>query len=203
MSKQYTTVHDRYQISDSCCGMVETATSLKKASARARAHAERHAVDADNSTKVVTVFDVMARRDCQDTWEFPIKAADLALASAGFKCSGCGRPELECSAAPCKGVKADREEGLPPDPEGTNDKSAEQAQDTLYHFEEKHGEAPYGGISAEQLTDLHRQNIVDLLANLGHYCDRNGLDMQEIIASAVRHYDAETGNQGTQFTVSN
>ena len=63
MPRQFTTVHDRYQISDSCCGMVETATSLKKASELAKNHADRHAVDHDNTTTVVIVFDVMARRD--------------------------------------------------------------------------------------------------------------------------------------------
>ena len=74
MPRQFTTVHDRYQISDSCCGMVETATSLKKASEIAQNHADRHSKEADESTKTVVVFDVMARRDCQDTWEFPISA---------------------------------------------------------------------------------------------------------------------------------
>jgi len=62
-------------VSDSCCGQVETATSLKKASEIAKNHADRHAIDHDNTTTVVTVFDVMARRDCQDTWEFPIANA--------------------------------------------------------------------------------------------------------------------------------
>jgi hypothetical protein len=62
-------------VSDSCCGQVETATSLKKASEIAKNHADRHAIEHDNTTTVVTVFDVMARRDCQDTWEFPIANA--------------------------------------------------------------------------------------------------------------------------------
>jgi len=75
MKQRFTTVHDRYQVSDSCCGQVETATSLKKASEIAKNHADRHAIDHDNTTTVVTVFDVMAQRDCQDTWEFPIANA--------------------------------------------------------------------------------------------------------------------------------
>jgi len=72
MPRQFTTVHDRYQISDSCCGVVETATSLTKASTIAKNHALRHTQDGDLSTKVVQVFDIMARSNCQDTWEFPI-----------------------------------------------------------------------------------------------------------------------------------
>jgi hypothetical protein len=126
-------------------------------------------------------------------------AADLVKAAAGDMCKGCGRDSIACSVDPCAAVIADRGEGLPPDPEGTNDESAKQAKDTLIHFEEAHGEAPYGGISEAQLLDLHRQNIVDLLANLGHYCDREGLDMQDIMKSAANRYDAETGNEGTQF----
>ncbi len=63
-----TTVHDRYQIDDSCCGQVETATSLNKAIAIAKAHAFRHSTQADNTITEVTVFDRMARRDCTHTW---------------------------------------------------------------------------------------------------------------------------------------
>ena len=76
--KRVTTVHDRYMISDDCCGMVETETSLKRASALAESHARKHGKEADNSVSVVKVFDRMARRDCQDTWEFPV-AKDGAL----------------------------------------------------------------------------------------------------------------------------
>jgi hypothetical protein len=130
-------------------------------------------------------------------------AADLVEAAAGDTCKGCGRDSIACSVDPCAAVIADRSEGLPPDPEGTNDESAKQAKDTLIHFEEAHGEAPYGGISEAQLLDLHRQNIVDLLANLGHFCDREGLDMQDILRSAANHYDAETGGEGSQFTAVN
>ncbi len=60
MPIQFTTVHNRYRISDSCCGLVETATSLKKALEIAKNHADRHSKDADKSTKTVVVFDVMA-----------------------------------------------------------------------------------------------------------------------------------------------
>lgn len=35
--------------------------------------------------------------------------SDLAAASDGFACHGCGRPEHECSVDPCEGVLADRE----------------------------------------------------------------------------------------------
>lgn len=93
--------------------------------------------------------------------------------------------------------------GMPPDPEGENERSAAEAQAILFHYEETDGEAPYGGISAESLTSLHEQNLVDMIANFGHWCDRNGLDMQDILRVAKNHYDEETGNQGVQFTQCN
>jgi len=77
MAKKFTTVHSRYQISDSCCGLVEVATSFREASEVARRHASRHAKDGDDSTLRVEIFDVMARRHCQDTWEFPIARAEV------------------------------------------------------------------------------------------------------------------------------
>lgn len=72
--KRFTTVHDRYEVGDSCCGLVTTETSLKKATAIAIAHSEKHSREEGNTVTVVNVFDRMARRDCQDTWEFPVKA---------------------------------------------------------------------------------------------------------------------------------
>jgi hypothetical protein len=41
--------------------------------------------------------------------------------------------------------------------------------------------------------------IVDLLADLAHWCDRNNVDMQSAIRSAARHYLAETGSVGRQL----
>ncbi len=70
--KRFTTVHDRYEVGDSCCGLVSTETSLKKASALAVTHAEKHSKEEGNTVTVVSVFDRMARRDCQDTWQFPV-----------------------------------------------------------------------------------------------------------------------------------
>jgi hypothetical protein len=38
-----------------------------------------------------------------------------------------------------------------------------------------------------------RQNAVDLLANLRHFCDVEGLDFAELDRAAYRHYSAEVG----------
>jgi hypothetical protein len=92
---------------------------------------------------------------------------------------------------------------LPPDPEGGNNDRAAQAEAVLFKYESGPGEAPYGGISADSLRDLHEQNLSDLICNFGHFCDRNGLDMQEVLRRAKGHYDAETDNKGVQFTISN
>ena len=76
--KRHTQPHDRYQITDSCCGLVATRTSLAKASEAAKIHAERHGSEGDNTVTVVEVFDTMARRDCMDTWKFPVSNAQSA-----------------------------------------------------------------------------------------------------------------------------
>lgn len=57
--RRHTTAHDRYQITDPVCGLVETATSLKKALQLAKAH---HCGN-------VAIFDVMARIDCAQVWD--------------------------------------------------------------------------------------------------------------------------------------
>ena len=88
---------------------------------------------------------------------------------------------------------------LPPDPEGENDRRAAEAEKILFQFEETNGEAPYTGISTEQLTGLHEQNLTDLLANLAHWCDRNGCDLSKALCRAKAHYDEETGSEGEQF----
>lgn len=109
-------------------------------------------------------------------------------------CPECGQETVEPFEYPA---------GLPPDPEGENDRRASEAEEVLNQFESAFGEAPYGGISPDQLRDLREQNLSDLLCNFGHFCDRNGLDLQEVIRRAANHYNEETGNQGAQFTVSN
>lgn len=55
----HTLTSDRYQITDSVCGLVDTATSLKKALQLASGH----------RCDGVEVFDSMARYDCAQTWD--------------------------------------------------------------------------------------------------------------------------------------
>jgi hypothetical protein len=41
--------------------------------------------------------------------------------------------------------------------------------------------------------------IADLLADLGHWCDRNNLELQSVIQYAAWHYQEETGSEGKQL----
>jgi hypothetical protein len=81
---------------------------------------------------------------------------------------------------------------LPPDPEGLNDDRAEWAHAALEAFK------------TETRTD-EGDVLCDLLADLGHWCDRNGYQFQEQLRRAISHYEAETEDddgdtQGEQFT---
>lgn len=73
--RKFTTVHDRYLVSDSCCGFVESETSLKRALALAERHAKRHQSDPADTVAQIEVFDRMARRDCVTTWTVAVERA--------------------------------------------------------------------------------------------------------------------------------
>ena len=79
---------------------------------------------------------------------------------------------------------------LPSDPEDMNDARAEWAGDSLAYFAKKHGEEEEG---------CEAQNLADLLADLAHYCDRNGLSLDGCLTTAQMHYAEETDHEGAQF----
>lgn len=70
--RQFTTVHDRYHISDECCGLVETRMTHLAALSFASAHAERHAKEPDSKIRYVSVYDVMAKKNAVFEWQVPI-----------------------------------------------------------------------------------------------------------------------------------
>ena len=41
--------------------------------------------------------------------------------------------------------------------------------------------------------------VADLLADLAHWCDLNGVELRSAIQYAARHYRTETGSQGKQL----
>ena len=74
--RRTTTAHHRYEIGDSECGVIDTATSLRRATALATGHAERHAAEPHNTVTRIMIYDRMARRDCQREWEIGVAAAE-------------------------------------------------------------------------------------------------------------------------------
>jgi|SRR5579859_7092474 len=67
--RRFTTVHDRFQITDACCGIIETAMSLKDAEAIAARHARKHKSEPDNTITHVSIFDSMARNNQPHEWQ--------------------------------------------------------------------------------------------------------------------------------------
>src|SRR5258706_116142 len=68
---------------------------------------------------------------------------------------------------------------LPPDPEGMNDKRAAWGERAIVEFQKATG------------TD-REDALSDLLADLFHWCDRNGFDFEHELERARGHYDEET-----------
>ena len=87
---------------------------------------------------------------------------------------------------------------VPPDPEFMNNKRADWARQVLEFFEQ-FGERPHWSLTTEEERAVAKQNLSDMLADLGHYCDRNGLHMLDVIRIASEHYAEETRNEGQQF----
>lgn len=72
-----------------------------------------------------------------------------------------------------------------------NDKRAEWAAYALDEFGNHTGQA--------RGVELYTM-VGDFLTNLAHLCDRTGVDLQECLRDATRHYNAETRGKGVQFT---
>ena len=68
---------------------------------------------------------------------------------------------------------------LPPDPEGMNNDRAEWAAAAMRHFQYTTG------------CDFE-DAIGDLLADMMHWCDRNGVAFEQALAQAREHYTEET-----------
>ena len=71
---------------------------------------------------------------------------------------------------------------LPPDPEGKNDTRAGWGEQVILRF--------------EALTGCDREDaLADMLCDLMHWCDRNGLDFARQVERAEYHYQCETSNE--------
>lgn len=76
-----------------------------------------------------------------------------------------------------------------------NKQRASFAQRALQRFAQIAGERNEDGA----LHDHDRQNLIDLLANLAHYCDEHAVNMKECLLIAKGHYKEETNDQGKQL----
>jgi NTP pyrophosphatase (non-canonical NTP hydrolase) len=89
---------------------------------------------------------------------------------------------------------------LPPDPEEMNNQRARWAAETLETFEHIAGERASADATEEEQQELAKQNLSDFLADLAHYCDRAGIDLQGVLHNASLQYEEETEGEGTQLT---
>lgn len=94
--------------------------------------------------------------------------------------------EGERAKAPAVAAPAAADRPVPPDPEGQNEERAGWAASALDEFQS------LTGADAED-------SICDLLANLGHYADRNGYNLKAEVRRAAMHYTDETSGKGGQF----
>lgn len=75
---------------------------------------------------------------------------------------------------------------LPPDPENMNDERAEWAASAVDAFADITNMRNAGEDDETILTDL--------LADLRHWADREGIDWKAVVTTAEMHYDAETSD---------
>jgi hypothetical protein len=88
---------------------------------------------------------------------------------------------------------------FPPDPEDMNEQRADAAGKALAAFTRAAGEKGWKDIPEQKQRELDEQNLSDMLCDLGHYCDRTGISLQERLRVASYHYTEETDRKGTQF----
>lgn len=82
--------------------------------------------------------------------------------------------------------KPEPKKGLPADPEEKNDDRAGWANSAIEEF--------------ESVTRTDREDALsDLLADLGHWCDRNGFDFAKELRRGMYHYNEETEGEGRQL----
>jgi hypothetical protein len=90
------------------------------------------------------------------------------------------------SGMPPSSTSVDRRRVLPTDPEGDNDRRARDAGTALEGF---------GEVTSTDDQDA----VADLVTNVMHWCDRNGVAFCSELKRAWRSYDEETECPGTFF----
>jgi len=93
----------------------------------------------------------------------------------------------------------DKTQALPPDPEQMNSRRAQWAAEAFEQFIQAHGKQASPEMEGSERREIRERNLTDLLSNLGHMCDRDGIDLSRALRLAAVHYWAETAGEGAQF----
>jgi hypothetical protein len=85
---------------------------------------------------------------------------------------------------------------MPSDDGTANDERASWAEVALLVFAQR------TGMAQETLGDEEDAFFIvsDLLADLGHWCDRHKVDLAAALVHAAQHYRVETKGHGRQFS---
>lgn len=94
------------------------------------------------------------------------------------------QPDGECPecGAVCHGVEIE----VPADPEGQNDDRATWAEEALLKF---------GRETGQDLRIEPDELVSDFIADLMHWCDRNGVDFEDMVRRGKGHYEEETAEE--------
>jgi hypothetical protein len=87
---------------------------------------------------------------------------------------------------------------LPPDPFSMNESRARWAGRVL-SFCDRFGEPQDYPASKKEIRENLEGKLSDLVADLAHFCDREGLSMKIVVRGATRRYQITTDGQGTQL----
>lgn len=82
---------------------------------------------------------------------------------------------------------------MPPDPEQMNDRRSEWAAHALDTFSRDTYHRPLGAGEDNETT------ASDLVADIRHWCDRNGVEWESVLRRAEGHYADETAAPGTMY----
>jgi hypothetical protein len=78
------------------------------------------------------------------------------------------------------------QQALPPDPDGQNDERAEWAAESIRTF---------ARVTCMDTANEDDDTILgDLLCDLMHWCDREGIDFDAVLGAARENYGAETAD---------
>lgn len=87
---------------------------------------------------------------------------------------------------------------LPPDPYSMNESRATWAG-RVVGFCDRYGETTEYPATKKEAQDNLEGKLADIVADLAHFCDKEGLSMKRVVRGAIRRYSVTTNDQGTQL----